>query len=90
VLPSGGLSTFLTIFRKIHQNSTFAQGIVSTRFDSKIQFQEVWVPQTLNLPFKLGETKSNFGDLLMADGRPSGDLPSLKIWERSNKKWGRN
>jgi len=36
----------------------------------------------------IGETKSNFGDLLMGDGRPSGDLPSLKIWERSNKKWG--
>jgi len=53
VLPSGGSSTFLTIFRKIHQNSTFAQEIVSTIFfDPKIQFQVVWVPQTLNLPFK--------------------------------------
>jgi len=35
VLPSGGLSTFLTIFCKIHQNSTFAQGIVSTHFYPK-------------------------------------------------------
>jgi len=32
VLPSGGLSTFLTIFRKIHRNSTFGQGLVSTHF----------------------------------------------------------
>ena len=32
VLPFGGLSEFLTIFRKIHQNSTFGQGIVSTHF----------------------------------------------------------
>jgi len=32
VLFFGGLSEFLTIFRKIHQNSTFAQGIVSTHF----------------------------------------------------------
>jgi len=29
------------------------------------------------------------GDLLMGDGRPSRDLPSLKIWKTSNKKWGR-
>ena len=29
VLPLGGSTEFLTIFRKIHQNSTFAQGIVS-------------------------------------------------------------
>jgi len=28
------------------------------------------------------------GDLLMGDGRPSRDLPSLKIRERSNEKWG--
>jgi len=28
------------------------------------------------------------GELLMGDGRPSGALPSLKIWERSDKKWG--
>jgi len=28
------------------------------------------------------------GDLSMEDRRPSGLLPSLKIWERSNKKWG--
>jgi len=26
----------------------------------------------------------------MGDGRPSRDLPSLKIWKRSNKKWGRD
>jgi len=32
VVPFGGLSEFLTIFRKIHQNSTFTQGIVSTHF----------------------------------------------------------
>ena len=24
----------------------------------------------------------------MEDGRPSGVLPFLKIWERSDKKWG--
>jgi len=24
----------------------------------------------------------------MGDGRPSRGLPSLKIWERSDKKWG--
>jgi len=29
------------------------------------------------------------GDLSMEDRRPSGLLPSLKIWERSNKKWGK-
>ena len=45
VLFFGGLSEFLTIFRKIHQNSTFAQGIVSTLFNLKIQFQVVWVPK---------------------------------------------
>jgi len=43
-----------------------------------------------NFAFKLGETEAVLGDLLMGDGRPSGGLPSLKIWERSNKKWGRN
>jgi len=30
VFPHAGLSMFLTIFRKIYQNSTFAQGIVYT------------------------------------------------------------
>jgi len=53
----------------------------------------VWnfgVPQTLTLPFELEDTGSNFGDLLMGDGRASRGLPSLKIWERSDKKWGRN
>jgi len=42
------------------------------------------------MPFKLEDIGSNFGDLLMEDGRPSGVLSSLKIWERSNKKWRRN
>jgi len=35
-----------------------------------------------------GNRKQFWGDLLMEDGRPSGGLPSLKIWERSDKKWG--
>jgi len=91
VLPSGGLSTFLTIFRKIYQNSTFAQGIVSTHFDPKIQFQVVWGAPNPNFALQIGGKRKHFwGDLLMGDGRPSGGLPSLKIWERSDKKWGRN
>jgi len=47
------------------------------------------VPQTPTLPFKLEDTGSNFGDLLMGDGRPSRGLPSLQIWKRSKKKWRR-
>jgi len=35
-----------------------------------------------------GNRKQFWGALLMEDGRPSGGLPSLKIWERSDKKWG--
>jgi len=48
------------------------------------------VPQTLNLPFKLEDTGSNFWGSLDECGRPSRGLPSLKIWKRSNQKWGRN
>jgi len=45
------------------------------------------VPQTINLPFKLEDTESNFGGSF-GDGRPSRGLPSLKMRERSNEKWG--
>jgi len=40
--------------------------------------------------FQIGETGSSFWGSFDGDGRPSGDLPALKIWERSQKKWGRN
>ena len=56
----------------------------------KSHFRWFGVPQTLTLPFKLGDTGSVLGDLLMAGGRPSRGLPSLKIRERSDEKWGRN
>ena len=32
-----------------------------TTFSPKIPFWMVWVPQTITLPFKLGDTGSNFG-----------------------------
>jgi len=48
------------------------------------------VPQTITLPFKLGILEATLGDLLMACGRPSRDLPSLKKRERSDEKWGRS
>jgi len=91
VLPLGGSSEFLTIFRKIHQYSTFAKGIVSSHFSPKIQFQVVWDAPNPNVALQIGGNWKQFwGDLLMGEGRPSEGLPSLKIWERSNKKWGRN
>ena len=90
MLLFGGVTEFLTIFRKIHQNSAFAQGIVSTHFNPKIQFQVVWGAPNPNFALQIGEIGSSFGDLLMGDGRPSGGLPALKIWERSKNKWGRN
>jgi len=40
----------------------------------------------LGVPFKLEDTGSNFGGYL--DGGWKG-FPSLKIWKRSNKKWGK-
>jgi len=46
------------------------------------------VPQTLTLPFKLEDTGSNFGDLLMGDGRPSRGLPSLKKYGKDPRRIG--
>ena len=39
------------------------------------------MPQTITLPFKLGDTGSSFGGSFDVDGRPSRGLPSLKIRE---------
>ena len=39
-------------------------------------------------PILLWKTGSRLGEILVDSGRPSGDLPSLKIWKRSDKKWG--
>jgi len=51
----------------------------------------VSVPQTLTLPFKLEDTGSNFGGYLDGGWKTfQGVLPSLKIWKRSDKKWGRD
>jgi len=38
-----------------------------------------------NFALNLWETGSSFG----GNGRPSAVLPSLKIWEGSDKNWGR-
>jgi len=43
---------------------------------------------------KLWETGSSFGENFGGEwkyenGRPSGDLPSMKIWKGSDKNWGR-
>jgi len=62
VLPLGELSAFLTIFRKIHQNSAFAQGIVSTHFNLKIQFQVVWGAPNPNFALQLEENGSILGE----------------------------
>jgi len=81
-LPLGGSTQFLTIFRKIHQKSTFAQGIVSAYF---------WPKNPIS--GGLGAQNSNFA---LFEGSFDGGrktfrgLPSLKIWERSDKKWGKN
>jgi len=54
-----------------------------------MKFQVGWVSQTQTLPFKLGETGSSFGGTFGGEWKTSRDLPSLKIWKRSDKKWGR-
>jgi len=46
------------------------------------------VTQTLTLPFKLEDIGSNFGGAFDGGWKNSRGLPSLKIWERSNEKWG--
>ena len=41
-----------------------------------------------NFAHKLGETRSNFGETFGGEWKTF-RLPSLKIWKRSDKKWGR-
>jgi len=47
------------------------------------------VPQTLNLPFKLEDTGSSFGGSLDGGWKIFQGSFILKIWKRSNKKWGK-
>jgi len=42
------------------------------------------------LPLIYGEPEVVLGKLLVKNGRPSGLPPYLKIWEGSDKNWGRN
>jgi len=47
------------------------------------------MPQNPNSPLICGKPEVVLGKLLVGNGRTSGDLPSLKIWEGSDKNWGR-
>jgi len=41
------------------------------------------------ITFYCGKPEVDLGEIMVGTGRPSGGLPSLKIWKRSDKKWGR-
>jgi len=56
-----GYPNFWRFFAKFIKILLLPKESFPSIFNPKIQFQVVWVPQTLNLPFKLGEIGSNFG-----------------------------
>jgi len=59
--PLMGFPNFWRFFAKFIKILLLPKESFPSIFNPKIQFQVVWVPQTLNLPFKLGEIGSNFG-----------------------------
>jgi len=46
------------------------------------------MPLNPTSPLNCGKPEVVLGKLLVGTGRPSGGLPSLKIWEGSDKNWG--
>jgi len=57
-------------------------------FDPKIQFQVVWGAPNPNFALQIGRNQKNFGGSFDGGWKTFRGLPSLKIWERSDKKWG--
>ena len=84
------LLIFLTIFRKIHQNSTFAQGIVSAYLWPKNPISGGLGAPNPNFVLQIRGKRKQFWGIFIWGMEDLLGLPSLKIWERSNKKWGRN
>jgi len=64
VLPSDGLLIFLTIFRKIHQNSTFAQGIVSAYLWPKNPISGGLGAPNPNFALQIRGKRKSFGESL--------------------------
>ena len=84
MLPSGGHLNFWRFFIFLLLPKESFPPI----FNPKIQFQVVWVPQTQTLPFKLGENGSNFWGSFDGGWKTFRGSSTLKIWKRSDKKWG--